>query len=62
MRVLCSTTAGTRGRNPGVWIGLLFEPRDMWIGLYLKRCNREQIVLYLCLMPMFPIFFEWWRE
>lgn len=39
---------------------LLFEPRDMWIGIYWKLdCTHGHV--YLCILPMLPILFTWVR-
>lgn len=35
---------------------LLFEPRDIWIGIYWKRYPKA-IQMYVCLFPMLPISF-----
>jgi hypothetical protein len=35
-------------------ISLLWEPRDMWVGLYWQRiCGHT--LLYICLIPCLPI-------
>ena len=35
----------------GRWYSaLVFEPRDLWIGLYWTR-DDEQLVFYVCLLP-----------
>ena len=38
---------------------LHFEPRDIWVGLYVERPAWEgparTVTLYLCLVPMLPI-------
>lgn len=33
---------------------LMFEPRDIWIGLYWDLKGRD-LHLYLCLIPCFPL-------
>jgi hypothetical protein len=33
---------------------LLFEPRDLWIGVR-KPHKYEKLVVYICIVPMFPI-------
>lgn len=43
------------------FIRLLFDPRDLWIGLYWKRdCTHGCI--YICILPMFPIQIRWVRN
>lgn len=37
---------------------VLFEPRDVWIGIYWDRhweMGRRVLVLYFCLIPLFPV-------
>jgi len=45
------------------YIRIIFEPRDIWIGLYIKKPYWEMgsyiHVVYLCLIPMFPILISW---
>lgn len=48
-------------------ISLLFEPRDLWVGVYWRRkrvsdsCIETRI--YVCLLPCFPfkIEIDWYR-
>lgn len=55
-------------------VRMIFEPRDCWVGFYWRRISdhRDGLKLlgphqwwqwrvYLCLIPMLPIVFEWWR-
>ena len=46
------------------WVTLMFEPRDVWVGLYwtTEEAHRQHgvsyprlLLLYICLIPMFPI-------
>lgn len=39
-------------------IALLFEPRDLWIGVYWTR-EHGRNAIYICLIPMFPLFIGW---
>jgi len=39
-------------------IGVRFEPRDLWIGVYWNRfecAGGKYLDVYICLIPMFPI-------
>jgi hypothetical protein len=39
-------------------LALLFEPRDLWIGIYWRTGRegpRRTLTLYLCLLPCLPI-------
>lgn len=45
---------------------LLFEPRDLWIGVYWNKVSSiesayRRLDLYVCILPMLPIKFviEW---
>jgi hypothetical protein len=47
-------------------IRLLFEPRDVWVGVFWTRLRfydppRRRWDVYVCLVPMLPIRFRWWR-
>ena len=42
-------------------INLEFKLQDMWIGLYWKN-SREDIDIWLCLIPCFPIHYWSGRE
>lgn len=44
--------SGTIGRL--MW-RVLFEPRDLWIGVFWDRNVRGDLVVYLCLIPCFPL-------
>lgn len=43
----------TTPANPDVCIE--FEPRDMWLGVYLDVKEGELKRIYICLLPMLPI-------
>lgn len=45
-------------------VRFLFEPRDLWVGVYWTTdpWPKGPIVrVYLCLVPMLVIRFSWWR-
>ena len=44
-----------RGRNTSV--ELLFEPRDVWVGLYWDTATYPALSVYVCLVPCFPLLF-----
>lgn len=41
--------------DKGWHISLLFEPRDLWIGLYWNYQRNSAYEFYLCIIPAFPI-------
>ena len=46
------------------WLRILFEPRDLWVGIYIKEPWHEghlgiRKAVYICLVPMLPIYIEW---
>ncbi len=52
------------GRSIGkFWVKPLWEPRDVWIGVYVKEpywegwSKRQQV--YVCILPFVPILVEW---
>jgi hypothetical protein len=45
---------GTGGYSRRVCLRLIWEPRDLWIGLYWEG-NRNDWRAYLCLFPCLPI-------
>ena len=42
-----------------------FEPRDIWIGVYIgdtiKEIDHKVYSIYICLLPMLPIKISWTR-
>ena len=40
-----------KGYSRKLSLKLLFEPRDLWVGLYWKREGREHLFLYVCPIP-----------
>jgi hypothetical protein len=34
---------------------LLFEPRDLWVGIYWNRPVRRALQVYVCIVPMLPL-------
>jgi hypothetical protein len=40
------------------WIALLFEPRDIWVGVYWdiqKRGGWKELSIWICVLPTLPI-------
>ena len=57
------------GSSTRLSMKLLWEPRDMWIGVYWTRvfdhlCDRkfDHLFVYICLLPMLPIRLHWTRS
>lgn len=42
-------------------IGVKFEPRDLWIGVYWDYRARS-LWIYVCAVPMFPLFIVFQHE
>ena len=43
-----------------LWAGIIkitfkFEPRDLWIGLYWNNLDSNELNIYICVIPVFPI-------
>lgn len=50
---------GRGGQHISMW--LLFEPRDLWVGIYWKLdCTHGYI--YVCMVPMLPLQITWVRK
>lgn len=45
----------------GVQLRLLFEPRDLWIGVFWNRIE-EHLLIYVSIVPCFPLCFSWTRR
>lgn len=48
-------------------IAIWFEPRDLWIGIYIERPyytfdDLKRWVVYICFIPMLPIRVTWVRK
>lgn len=41
-------------------LSLVFEPRDLWVGLYWTWETETMLNLYVCLLPMLPIRLTLW--
>jgi hypothetical protein len=50
----------------GLWLRLLWEPRDLWVGVYVKapywEMGRRVYTVYLCLVPCVPLMVSWRRK
>lgn len=48
-----------------VAVELIFEPRDMWIGVFISdktnRMGEHWRALYICVLPCLPIRVAWYR-
>lgn len=56
---------GWRAAMPRLWLAVLLEPRDAWIGLYWTRpdVNWERAVdVYVCVVPFVPLKVMWRRK
>jgi hypothetical protein len=42
-------------------VGLEFQPRDLWIGVYWIK-GALSTTIYICLVPCFPIVIWTWEE
>ena len=40
-------------------VELIFEPRDLWIGVFWDRLALL-VNVYVCIVPMLPLRFVWW--
>lgn len=49
-----------------VWVSLMFEPRDLWFGVYWDRPTpsgwHRSLDVYVCLLPLLPLKFQWRRQ
>lgn len=51
-------------------VRVLWEPRDLWVGLYWKTVPVQTddgpktlaVVFYLCVLPCVPIRVTWWKQ
>jgi hypothetical protein len=40
---------------------LLWEPRDLWVGVYLDP-QAQGMRVYVCLLPCLPVRISWWQK
>lgn len=40
--------------EPKAHVQLMFEPRDLWLGIYWTP-SPDRLEVYLCIVPMFPL-------
>lgn len=38
------------------------DRRDVWLGLFIKKWDREEIEFYLCLIPCLPLHIKYRRR
>lgn len=61
MRQLLGRTWEPWRQETGIFVALLFEPRDLWVGVYTtwEDCNYDcaAFSVYVCLVPMLPVKF-----
>lgn len=54
-------------REWGLSVSFLFEPRDVWVGLYWKSDpildapGVHDFTVYVCLLPCLPLRVHYWR-
>jgi hypothetical protein len=56
---------GWREAVPRVWLEWLFEPRDLWVGLYWARPDvnwSHGVDIYVCIIPCLPLKVMWRRR
>jgi hypothetical protein len=50
---------------PSLWLEFLFEPRDLWVGVYWTRPDvswNHALDIYVCVVPCFPLLVRWRRR
>lgn len=45
--------------RPGFGLSVLFEPRDLWVGVYWTK-TVWTFTVYICIIPMLPIKLNWY--
>lgn len=53
-----SATVLLHKANHRMAVALLFEPRDLWFGVFWDTYwegPRKELIVYVCILPMFPI-------
>jgi hypothetical protein len=49
-----------------IWVRVLFEPRDLWLGIYVPKPHWEMGCkirgVYICMIPCVPIHVTWGYE
>ena len=41
-----------------VSVSIVFEPRDLWVGIYWTPSGYGKLLIYLCLIPCLPLRFH----
>lgn len=49
------TPGDGKGYSSKLSVSLVFEPRDIWMGLYWNKPSQRECAAWMCLIPCFPI-------
>ena len=51
-----------KGYSIKLSVKLLWEPRDLWVGIYWTRDGADHLFVYVCVLPALPIRLHWARS